>query len=123
MDLGEKDSLLLFHLKLFCHLRGEILYTNSKPGSDHLALFDEITQDLFGHINGNGKSYACARLDDHGINSNHLSVDIDQRASAIARIDGGIGLNEIFISSRSQTRPAFCTDDSHGHGMLQAKGG
>ena len=66
MNLGKKDPLLLFRLELFRHLRGEILYTDSEPGAHHLALFNEITQDLLGRVHRNGKSDPCARLDDHG---------------------------------------------------------
>jgi len=41
------------------HFTGKVLYTESQPRPDHLTLFDEIIQDLFSHVNGNGNLFPC----------------------------------------------------------------
>jgi len=55
-------------------------------------------------------TYSRARLDDHGINPNDFSVILIKGPPLYAWIDGGIGLNKIFISSRPQSGAAFGTD-------------
>jgi hypothetical protein len=47
------------------HFRRDILGTDTEPGPNHFAVFDEIAQDLFSRVDGDRKSNACAWLDDH----------------------------------------------------------
>ena len=76
MDLSDKNPFLLLDLKLFCHLSGQVLYADSQPWPDDLARFDEVAQELLGHVNGNGKADPRTRLNDHGIDADHLSVNV-----------------------------------------------
>ena len=44
-------------------------------------------------LNGDGESYALGVLDDHGVYSQDLAFLVDQRTTAVARIDGSVGLD------------------------------
>src|SRR5438067_538296 len=73
-------------------------------------------------ISGDGKanSFPAASLgENHGVDSYQVAIHIHQRPAAIARIDGGIRLDEhswVFGIGLPERR----ADYAHSHGILQA---
>ena len=84
------------------HFRGDILDRYPDPSSNDLALLFQLVEDLFGHIARDGKSDPLAAGNDGGVDPDHLSLEINERPSAIAGIDRRIGLQKIVIRSRSR---------------------
>ena len=54
------------------------------------------------------------------IDADHFAIGVDQRSTAIARVDRGIGLNEIVIGTGAD-HPPFGADDARGDGMFQTE--
>jgi hypothetical protein len=74
-----------------------------KSGATDFAVFHNLIRDGAGNVYRNGKSHAwigIARAEEGSIDPNELAAEIDQSSSGISRIDGGIGLNEIFVSPK-----------------------
>ena len=55
------------------------------------------------------------------VDPDQLSLEIDQRAAGITRIDGCIGLYEILITLDIKPAPSQRAYDSRGDGLSQAK--
>src|SRR5262245_35501556 len=80
----------------------------------------ELRSDLFGHVDRNGESDSLSRSDDRRVDTHDLTFCVDERATAVARVDRGIGLNEIVIRSGSN-HPSLGTDNPGGHCLFQPK--
>ena len=83
----------------FGDARGDLLRENAELGADHLALFHELPHDGAGHVDRDGESDSralgrSARRDRH-VHSDDFPVNIRQGTSAVAGIDGGVGLNQV----------------------------
>src|SRR6185312_1366157 len=64
----------------------------------HLAFANDRVINLDGRVDGQRETNAlitAAFAGDHRIDANHFAVHIDQRASAVTGVDGGIRLNEV----------------------------
>jgi len=91
----------------------------------HVAVVDNLIHYAFGEVHRDSKAYALIAATpgkDRGIDSDELTLCIDERAAGIARIDGRVGLDEVFVVLDTEVRPAGGADDSHGHGLADAKG-
>src|ERR1700704_2714580 len=93
-----------FHQEAF--LRGKIEcfrelagYRNRLYAQESLvnaAIGHEIVRDAFGAVDRNGEADAgggAAGRVDRGVDADHFTARIDQRAAGVAAIDGGVGLN------------------------------
>ena len=59
---------------------------------------------------------------DEGVDADDLARQVDQRTAGIALVDGGVGLNEIFVLvDTAAEHSVFGADDAHGHGLAQAE--
>src|SRR5207244_1042061 len=102
----------------------EFLEVNTEPRAGDDALLLQLGHDVANHIHGNGKTdtlIAAASGKDCGIDSDQLTFCIDERAAGISGIDGRVGLNEILIVFDAEPTSSGGADDSHGHGLAEAK--
>src|SRR3974390_634318 len=103
-------------------IRSDRAHVNPNLPAVHVALGPELVVNVLRHIAGNGKtqSFAATGLgEDEGVDADHTSVDVDQRAAAVARIDGRVGLNvggRVLVAHLPRRR----TYHTHGHGVFQA---
>src|SRR6185295_6156804 len=104
----------------FRQIGSQILDADAEPPAGYMSLFLELRSDIFGHADGNGKTNSLALSKDRGVDPYDLALCVDQRAAAVARIDRGIGLNEIVIGTGAND-PALGADDTGGHGLFQAE--
>jgi len=91
------------------------------------AVGDEIVRDTLGGVDGDGETDArgCAggRVDS-GVDADDFAVGIDERASGISAIDGGVGLNGL-IDESSLTGlhgAADGADNARGESALETEG-
>jgi hypothetical protein len=79
-----------------------------------------------GQVDGQRETDAfeiAAAADDHGVDADYFAVDIEQRASAIAAVDGGVGLEEALqLMVALAEVPALSADDAGGHGLVESEG-
>ena len=76
------------------------------------------------HVGGNGKADALrtARTrEDRSVDADQTAVEIDQCAAGIARIDGGVGLDEKLIVGDADLRARERRDDAVRHGLPDAE--
>src|SRR5882762_10717223 len=85
----------------------DVLYADADAAAAHLALRQQLTLDVQGQIDGDGEGHAHVAAGAAvylRIDADDLTVDIEQRAAGVARIDGRIGLNERHIVFIEGTR-------------------
>jgi hypothetical protein len=70
---------------------------------------------------GTDADIASARRQDRGVDADHSSLQVDQRAARIARVDGRVGLDEILIAFDAGAAPERA-DDPGGNRLTQSKG-
>ena len=95
---------------------------NPQPSAGYLACFDQLIGDQLGQVDGNGKTDPLAGGNDGRIDSHHLAVHIEQRPPGISGIDGGIGLNEIFVILNTDIGAAGRGNDPDRQGPVEAEG-
>ena len=85
---------------------------------------NDFVHVMTGKIDRDGKSNPLASAtsrQNRSIDSDQLSLGIDQGAAGVSRINGRIGLDEVLIVLDAQMRAAFGADDSHGHRLADAE--
>src|SRR5262245_2226884 len=80
----------------------------------------ELRSDLFGHVDRDRESDSLSRSDDRRVDTHDLALCVDEGATAIARVDRSVGLNEIVIRARSN-HSSLGTDNPRGHCLFQSK--
>src|SRR5215510_3495909 len=97
-------------------VRGNTLNRYAQPATRDAAFVAQLHEHFFGKIDGSGKTDALATRDNGGINANHLAAHIEQGTTTVARIDRGIGLDEIVIGT-STNNSSLGTDNARRDGM------
>ena len=64
---------------------------------------------------------AAARVEAGGVDADQLAVEVDQRAAGVARVDRGIGLDEVLVAQPAQAAAADRRDDARGHRLADAE--
>jgi hypothetical protein len=85
---------------------------------------DDVVVHAHGSIDRQCKSDALRSAvlrRDHGVDADHFAADVQQRTAAVARIDGGVGLNKA-LELRPDLFPARRAHNSGRHRLLQAEG-
>ena len=76
-----------------------------------LEVGQRLHQQVAGHGEAEAGEGAALRVDEGGVDADELSVDIQERAAAVARVDRRVGLDEILVSFGVDARPAQRADD------------
>ena len=88
-----------------------------------------LSADGLDDLRGNGESRARKRAavgDDEGVDPDQLAVRVDQRTAGVARIDGGVGLDEVAGLARVvgvRIGPVKRADDAARDGELEVAEG
>ena len=100
---------------------------NTDTPTRNLAALNKLVVNLDSDIGWQSEAQACvlARLgNDGGIDTDHLSLHVDQGTTAVARIDGRIRLDEALelLNVAANVFTALGADDACRHGMIQVEG-
>ena len=106
---------------VFPDFSGKILDGNTQPGTGNAAIFFQLSDNALGHVDGDGKSDTLTPCNNCGVDAHDLPRHVQKRSPAVARVDGGIGLNEIVIGTGADNTP-LGADDTGGDGLLQTEG-
>ena len=85
---------------------------------------DQLVVDLSYRIRRHGKAHARVRTglgQDGGVDADHFTRHIYQRATGIARVDGRVGLNERLKLPVGDDVAPLGRDDAGGHSFLQSE--
>ena len=119
--VGHQHAFGLLRSVILSQIALEVLDVHPQPAAGDFAVFLELGDDLGGHVDRDGKPDALAVGDDGRVDAHHLAVQVQQRSAAVARVDGGVGLDEIVIGTGADDA-ALGADDAGRNGLLQAEG-
>ena len=105
-------------------VRGQVLHHDTQLATPDFSMGDQFGQNLPDSGRGDSEAKADAdasRTDDGAIDTNYASLEIEQRAAGITRIDGSVSLDVAFERVRLRTSSAECADDAMRHGMAQTE--
>jgi hypothetical protein len=95
----------------------EVLRADADAPAPHLAMGNDLLHDEMRHADRQGKSNAditAAGRQDCGVDADQLATQVHQRPARIARVDRGIGLDEILVAFDSKSAPAERAHDPRG---------
>ena len=99
---------------------------NADGTARHLAVLDDLVVDLRRGVDGQGETDALVPPRGGGdgrVDANHFAANVQQRAAAIAGVDGRIGLKEVLILGAAAVGDVASrgADDAGGHGILKVE--
>src|SRR4029079_17747814 len=98
------------------------LERDSGPAARHAAPRDGVLRDPRGGVDGDGEADALARRQDRGVDTDDLAQRVEQRAARVARVDGGVRLDEVLVRDDPNLGPPRRAHDAHGDGLLEPEG-
>ena len=112
------------------HRRSEVaIQIDAQERAGDLALLDQLPGDDHDHVDRNREAdpFVPARTAGDGrIDADDLAAHVDQRAAAVARIDGRVGLEEVLEEdlrvSQFEISSPLGADDAEGADWLSPKG-
>ena len=122
--LGDHAAGHPVHIEGFRQRRRDVLHRDTEIAPDHPAVFDQVRHHLAGDGRGRGEADALPAAGggkDRRVDANQVTARIDQRATGVTAVNGGVGLNEVFERSDAQMTAAGGTDNAHGHGLAHAQ--
>src|SRR5579859_74027 len=103
----------------------DLLDDDTEISARHFSVLENLVHHPASHVDGNGESDALIApttpSQNRGVDSDQLTSRIDQRATGVARVDRGVGLNEVFIIFDVQVPTSLGTHDPHGRGLPDTK--
>ena len=125
-DIDDHGASRAAQAKRFCDIFGDGLQTRAQPRTlDRLAAAARRRHDALDHIDGDGEAnaHAAARARvNRRVYSDQPTIEIDERSTGIAGIDGGIGLDEEAIIIAADLRARERGDNALRHRLAYAKG-
>src|SRR5262249_47897307 len=114
LRLGDQRALRRLQPKIVGDLRSDGLDLHADPAAGDLTAVLELCDDRLHRRSGDrkGDTYRTAgRRKDGGIDADHVTVDIEGRATRIAFVDRSIDLNEVVVGTGSDI-PTTGRDDA-----------
>ena len=124
LDVGDDDSPVLRELEAIGQRGGDFLGDGADLDAMNVAVLAQAVVDEIDDAGGDGESeaFAAAALrKDESIDADDGAVHIDQRAAAVAGVDGSVGLN-VGEGLFGIGLAGDGADHAHGDGVLQAFG-
>src|SRR5262249_25402985 len=121
-DVGDQAALSPGDAEARGKLIGHVLDDDAEPASHDATTRDELPHHVARHVGGNREADPLPRGDDGGIDAHDFAVEVQQRPTRVARIDGGVGLDEIFVGGHADPGPRGGGDDAGGHRAIETEG-
>ncbi len=91
------------------------------PPPPHLPAGLEVGEYGAQHVDRDREAEALAGRVDHGVDPDHAALHVEQGATGVARVDAGVGLQEVVVGAQLQV-PVLGRDDARGHRVVVAVG-
>src|SRR5690606_20153850 len=101
------------------------LDANPEPAALDLAVTQQALHDRLGQARRNREADAlisARATHDRIVDADQLAAGVDQRTTRVARVDGGIGLQEILVLMNAELAALGSRDDAHRHRLPDAEG-
>ena len=116
-----EGALRLGEMEALGEVRRDSLDRHAEPAALHVARRRELGDNALGQRDRDGEADTdgAAGLAEHGrVDPDRLAARIDERAAAVAGIDGGVGLDEVVVRAFTD-HAAGRTDDTGGDRLLE----
>ena len=104
---------------------GEVLDHDPDPPALHRAVLGELVhhrgRDVDGHCEAD-PDVPAGRPDDRGVDADQLAVQAHQRAARVARVDRGVGLDEVLVALDVDPAAPERADDPRRDGLPEPEG-
>src|ERR1700741_2641709 len=101
LHVANQCSLLRRNVESLSEVRCDFLNPYANVSAHHFPVLQNLIHHMLGHVDGNGEAdtliTARASGKNRGVDSDQLATNIQQCASGVPGIDGGVGLNEILV--------------------------
>src|SRR5690606_34559991 len=121
----DDDAVVALQTKGLGQVGRDVLGLDAQPAASDVAGGDDLLEDGLRGRGRYGKAYSqrTAGLGiNGGIDADEPALGIDQRPARIARVDGGVGLDEVLVDVDAQPIASQGRDYAHGGGLSHAKG-
>ncbi len=123
-DPGNHDARTPGQTKRLGQLLGQRLHFDPQPTANHLAVLDDRLHHFHCQLHRDRKTDALGATrfrEDRGVDAGQVAIGIHQRAAGVARIDGRVGLDKVFVAVKPQLVTPGGADDAHGDGLADTK--
>src|SRR5467141_985846 len=98
------------------------LAAHADVATRHLPVADETDRDELRGVDSDGEADSLRGQNDGGIDPDHFSARVHERAPGVARVQRRIGLDDVVDETArlGSERPAQGADNARGHGGLEA---
>ena len=123
-DVVDEHSLAILDAELRGHLAREGADLDAEVATLDAPLGDELSADPLGEVDRDCEAdplVAAVVGGDRRVDPHHLTGEVDQRSAGVARVDGGIGLEELGPLHAAEFAP-LAADDPRADGRLQLEG-
>src|SRR5581483_5642269 len=99
-DVTDEGALVTGEIELLRERRRHVLDHHAEVTAHDAATGDEAGHDRAGEIDGDGETDAlitAAAAEDGGVDADQTAFRIHERAAGVAGVDGGVGLDEVFV--------------------------
>ena len=122
-DAVHEDPLLALRPERFREVRGERLDRHAEPPAAHGAVGGELLLHRLDRVDGDGEAEPLAGAHHGRVDPDHLPAGIQERAAGIARVDRGVGLDELVAPLQVRLRAApGRAHHAEGDGALEPEG-
>src|SRR6185312_4487427 len=100
LRLGDERAGRLLQAHALGDLRGHRLNLHADPPAGDAALVAQLRDDVLHSVGRNVESdadRAARRREDRRVDTDHVAVDVEGRATGVAFVDRGVDLNEVVI--------------------------
>ena len=109
------------------HRAGDGLRVDADLPASHTSSAPDLIVDVAHDVarGSEADAFVPAGLgDDGGVDPDHATTGVDQRATAVARVDGGVGLDDLADEHvvGALNNPTQGAHNAHGQGALEAEG-
>src|SRR6185312_13323611 len=112
--VANQRALVVFEIKLAGEIGCEALNHHAEITAGDVTGLDEAFHHGPSEIGRNGEAdtlIAAGTAQDGGVDADQTAINIDKRTAGIAGVDGGIGLDEVFIIFDAHVAAVFRADD------------
>ncbi len=122
--LVDEGAVLLVVAEGLGHFGGELGPYDAQLATADFTVFHDLFGQVAHHVGRNGKAdtdVAAVGAQDGGVDADQLATQVEQGATRVARVDGRIGLDEVFQVLDVEAAAAERTDDAGGDGLAEAE--
>src|SRR5882672_10694093 len=122
-DVGDEYSVRRRQAQRLREIRVDVLDRHAEVAPRDAPVRDQTCHDGLGHVarDGEADTHVPAASRKNGRrDAEQLSFEVHEGAAGVARVDGGVRLDEILVSSNTEIRTTLGGYDAHRHGFANS---